>query len=458
MPGYDMYQGGVNPDGKLTSLNEEHPNQLPVKDYDFQAPLGAAGEVREQYHLLREQHLFLQDYGSLVARMSSYFPERRPASLKDFDTLRWDMRSDGRSGFLFYSNEQPYEPLPEHKAVQFEVKTRAGSLLIPHQSITIPSGGYGIWPVNLDCSGLTLEYATAQPLTRISANRVTIYFFTALPGVEPEFLFSSGNVTAPAGTAVDWKGKVLVHQIKPGTTPAALIERPDGTRLSFVVLTPEQGRRFWRVSFAGQDRAILSNAAVLVDGSVLRLQGADAGDQALEMFPPVGAIRIGSQTVKGVMDGIFARYAYAEVFRPRPIKIAITQEKPAGANTAALKGAEEETWNDAATYKLDIPGEASSGRALIHVKYIGDAARLYVGDRLVNDNFYNGDPFSIALWRIPFNDWSKIRLKVLPYSEALERRLPAAARANVSKAKVSYSLDQVTVEAETLVELRCVPL
>jgi beta-galactosidase len=58
MPGYYMYQGGINPDGKLSTLQEDHPNRMPVKDYDFQAPLGLNGEVREHYHLLREQHLF----------------------------------------------------------------------------------------------------------------------------------------------------------------------------------------------------------------------------------------------------------------------------------------------------------------------------------------------------------------------------------------------------------------
>ena len=78
MPGYYMYQGGMNPDGKLSTLHEDHPNQLPMKNYDFQAPLGAAGQVREQFFLLREQHLFLQDFGAALARMPAFFPEKRP--------------------------------------------------------------------------------------------------------------------------------------------------------------------------------------------------------------------------------------------------------------------------------------------------------------------------------------------------------------------------------------------
>ena len=42
-----MFHGGENPEGKLTTLEESqatgYPNDLPIKSYDFQAPLGAYG-------------------------------------------------------------------------------------------------------------------------------------------------------------------------------------------------------------------------------------------------------------------------------------------------------------------------------------------------------------------------------------------------------------------------------
>jgi beta-galactosidase len=45
--GYYMYQGGENPDGLLTTLQESqrtgYPTDVPVKSYDFQAPLGEFG-------------------------------------------------------------------------------------------------------------------------------------------------------------------------------------------------------------------------------------------------------------------------------------------------------------------------------------------------------------------------------------------------------------------------------
>ena len=47
--GYYMYHGGQNPEGKLTTLNESqasgYPNDLPVKSYDFNAPIGEYGQL-----------------------------------------------------------------------------------------------------------------------------------------------------------------------------------------------------------------------------------------------------------------------------------------------------------------------------------------------------------------------------------------------------------------------------
>ncbi|MGN0048453.1 MAG: beta-galactosidase, partial [Bacteroides sp.] len=67
--GYYMYHGGTNPEGKLTYLNETQAtpatnwNDLPVKTYDFQAPLGEFGQRNPHYYMLRKLHLFMHDYG-----------------------------------------------------------------------------------------------------------------------------------------------------------------------------------------------------------------------------------------------------------------------------------------------------------------------------------------------------------------------------------------------------------
>ena len=359
LQGYYMYQGGINPDGKLTTLEEDHPDQMPVKDYDFQTALGACGQVREQFHLLREQHLFLRDFGAKLARMTPFFPAKQPASLDDFETLRWDIRSDGTSGFLFFSNEQPYVPLPEHKDVQFQVKTAGGTLLIPRNPVTIRSGSYGIWPVNLDCDGVTLEYATAQPLCRVDAGGgVIVYYFTALTGIAPELVFPANRYSVTRATAL-----------------SAEVAKPNGGAVKFIVL---------------------------------------ASDQDRQMRP--GA----------------------------PLSVPVTRVEPAGPKAASLTGAGEAVWTDAAVYTLAIPAAAAGRHVILNIHYIGDAARLYIGGKLYDDNFFNGDPFAIGLWRIPASDWAALRLKILPYSDALAARLPEEARRKAADAKAASALDEVT--------------
>jgi beta-galactosidase len=66
--GYYMYHGGQNPEGKLSTLQESqatgYPNDLPVKTYDFNAPIGEYGQINPQYYWLRRLHLFLHDFGA----------------------------------------------------------------------------------------------------------------------------------------------------------------------------------------------------------------------------------------------------------------------------------------------------------------------------------------------------------------------------------------------------------
>jgi hypothetical protein len=455
MQGYYMYQGGNNPEGKLSSLNEQKPNPMPFKDYDFQAPLGACGEVREQYHLLREQHLFLQDFGPALAQTVPVYPADGPKNLDDFDTLRWCVRWDGHAGFLFFNNRQPTVPLVDHPAVQFALKTADGTQLIPSQPVDIANGSYGLWPVNLDCDGVKLDYATAQPLCRLQDGNAIWYFFAALDGIPAELSLTADPsvVTVDAGQKETAAGHFLVHQITPGSNRAVSVATTGGGSVNFVVLSPEQAKQFYKLPFAGQDRAILSNAAILPDGKNLRLQALDVNDLNLSIFPPV----IGNPALNGGHDGIFASLTPNKLGQLRDWEIRLTQQQPAGPNATSLKGMDDATWNDAAVYQVNIPPAAAGHHLILKIHYIGDAIRVYVGDTFFDDNYFNGDPLDIALWRIPADQWPNIRLKILPYSDALAQRLPPQALDVIAKAKASSTLDQVTVDTAEPQELTITP-
>ena len=198
--GYYMFHGGTNPDGKKTTLQESqatgYPQDLPVKSYDFQAPLGEFGQMHASFRDLKTIHLFLRDFGTSLAPMAAYFPQRMPTKKQDRETPRVAVRSDSRSGFLFLNNYQKDHPLPPQKGVQVELKLASGTVSIPREPVDIPAGAYTFWPVNLPVGGTVLEHATAQPLCRLEDPDT--YLFFAAPGIAPEFVFHT-----PDGVSVE---------------------------------------------------------------------------------------------------------------------------------------------------------------------------------------------------------------------------------------------------------------
>jgi hypothetical protein len=158
--GYYMYHGGTNPEGRLHTLNECQTspatanNDLPLVTYDFQAPLGEFGQAYPQYYTLRKLHLFLQDWGEMLAPMESHFPAPQDIAKGDDSALRWAVRcnAEGTSGFVFINNYERLQNLSDKKGVMLE----ACGVKFP--KMTVPSGAMCVFPVNVD----GIRYATAQ--------------------------------------------------------------------------------------------------------------------------------------------------------------------------------------------------------------------------------------------------------------------------------------------------------
>ena len=164
--GYYMYHGGTNPDGKMTDLNEKQAtpatnwNDLPVKTYDFQAPLNEFGQKNPHYYMLRKLHLFMKDYGELLAPMVVHFPCEQNIPKGDNSHLRWSYRSEGNNGFVFINNYERLQNLSTKRNVRLE----ACGVKFP--IITIPAGTTCIFPVNID----GIKYATAQIIAKRDGN------------------------------------------------------------------------------------------------------------------------------------------------------------------------------------------------------------------------------------------------------------------------------------------------
>lgn len=124
--GYYMYHGGTNPDGKLSTLEENtlsgSINDLAVKNYDFRAPLGEYGQANGTYRELRRISLFVHDYGQALCNMDTYIPQDNPLNPENFKDLRysWRYNKEG-SGYLFINNYQRHHEMKEHKNLSLKL-------------------------------------------------------------------------------------------------------------------------------------------------------------------------------------------------------------------------------------------------------------------------------------------------------------------------------------------------
>ena len=191
LPGYYMFHGGTHRIGRTTTQESRatgYSNDYPILSYDFQAPLSEYGEVRESYRMFNILHLFLADFGEAFAptvfRQAEFPPER-----DDAVSLRCALRSsdDGTSGFVFVNHYERLRPLADVTGAVFDT----GAVVFPPVDIRGETAFF--MPYNMELSGETLRYSTAQPLCRVGST----YFFTALPGIAVEYCFADGEKFYP---------------------------------------------------------------------------------------------------------------------------------------------------------------------------------------------------------------------------------------------------------------------
>src|SRR5205823_13537698 len=135
-----------------------YPNDVPVKSYDFQAPLGEFGEERASLRKMKIFQYFLNDFGEYLARMTVNAPDHLPADTADFRVPRAALRSRGDSGFIFVNNYVRNYSMPMRRAAQFEICLPDGMIQVPHHPVDVPSGAYFIWPFNLRSGGAMIRY------------------------------------------------------------------------------------------------------------------------------------------------------------------------------------------------------------------------------------------------------------------------------------------------------------
>ena len=384
--GYYMYVGGTNPDAP-DGLQESHatgyPNDLPRFNYDFHAPVGRDLRTRDSYHRLRLQHTFLAAFGHDLAAMTATFPPAPDAE----HPLRWSLRSDGRSGYVFVNNHQPVEPLGGVDRVQLDVRLEDDRIVFPPDPVRIPAGAVLALPVAVTLAGVQLRWATINLLTVLEADEPVLVGH-AHPGLDPQVAVPVGYRVVGADTRT--VGGEEVVTVVPGADLVTL-ESPAGDRAHLLVLGPTEALQAWTPRSDGQRRLVLSAADVIErDGGVVAL--VESGTTAA-LFDPTTRTWLQQALPAAPAGEVLLRLQQPEA----PDR---ASARSFGGRASAPTRAE--IARGGARYQLSVGAiPADVERAVLLVDLVGDVAELSVAghDEPFDDVFWDGEPWTVDLTR-----------------------------------------------------------
>ncbi|WP_439590804.1 beta-galactosidase [Microbacterium sp.] len=364
--GYYMYAGGTNPGPDLEETHATgYPNDMVRLSYDFHAPIGQAGDLRESSSLLRGQHAFLDACGASLAGLPSSLPDVLPDGVHDRETLRWVVRTDGASGFLFVTTHQPHEPLPPSAPTRFRI---GDDLVLPEHPVVLPPGTLARWPFGLRIGDSRVRWATASVLT-------------VLPGPTLVLVAEAG---VPVELAIDDEPARVVE---PSFEPLSVAGG------SVLVLPSAEAPQLW-VRSTDSERTLHRTAAELSwDDDSVRIRSRDA-EPVVERYEP----STGSWVALAVAPrGVPARISDAAI-----APLAAAQHPPDDYGFAGQRhSAPDSDAIDAhaAVFGIALPGWARDPRhdAVVEIDWAGDVGELRVDGRRVDDRFWDGSRWTASV-------------------------------------------------------------
>ena len=418
--GYYMYHGGTNPDGKLTTLQETkatgYPNDLPVKNYDFRAPIREFGDVSDTYRELKLLSYFVHDYGEDLCSLDAVIPDENPLSPSDTEHLRYSYRSDGNRGYLFVNNYVRHQTLSAHKGVSLSSPDKKTAI----RAFDVENKDFFFVPFNMAYGKSIVKSASATPLCRLEGADGEKYVFYAREGKESEgdyFDFASGESEGKSNMLVlSRKDALNAWKI---SDSRLLITSSDAS-----VFTDENGKVVIRGRTAFDDVCCSSS-------SVAEFFAYPAFESAPDGWSEAGVVN--KNLNKNGKAFEFVRYI-----------------RKISSKTVSLSAKEIASKDEKKRYSLDfssalalIGGETSD--CFVTLDYDGNRASLYdakAGNKLLLDHFYLGKsyPWQIGLKRFLHSDLSSLELVIEP----------------LLKSEKIYLEERPTFEGESLAVLNAV--
>ncbi len=387
--GYYMFHGGTNPVGETGYLNE---STTPRITYDFQAPIGEFGQIRDSSHLLRPLHYFLRRFAERLAPMATVLPQGAESiTPEDAHTLRYAARTDGSSGFLFVNNYQDHVQMDTHEDVRFAIELDEDIIEFPRKSsLTVRRNASFIFPFNFALDGLNIRYATAQPVTVVESAEAATYFFSMPEGVDGELLIDASesitSLSVDAATVEKDAENNYSILVPHDRTAMIQIIQDDAREIRLYVMNAKEASMLWAIEDGGQTRIIFSEIP-----PVQTEDGIDffsSGQSSFSFREYAGGPAASAKWETTHVVSTIAEHR-DEWFRSYDLELPAKEVR-----------VETEKIHDhkiALHLAPDILEDVEE--VLLKIDYTGNVGYAFTSGQLFHDHFYNGLPWEIGLSR-----------------------------------------------------------
>lgn len=377
--GYYMFHGGSTPVQGGQFMSEE-PGELPKISYDFQAPIGEFGQVRDSYKDLVPLHFFLNTFGSQLAPMIVTIPGTNPTVATDNKRLRYSVRSDGNAGFIFLHNYQDHSEMIDLPGLRLSVTTKNGVINIPEQgSFILQKEKHAILPFNLRINDVLIRYATTQPMTSIMQNGINYHVFVSIDGIQPEFyLQTKTGITAGKNCNVKKKGDGAI--VKGNNNSVFSFTAGSGKNKShFLVVPMSMAVNAYRLKTG----LIFTKQTLLINENEFDLVSRQEPGDTLLFYPALKSVpKVTGAAIRSIPTANDQLSGFEIAFAPKKPFVKIDQPMPA--NTVVNFG----------DNILDGLNDV-----FLQIDYVGDNGQALLNGQLIADHFYYGAPWEIGIKR-----------------------------------------------------------
>lgn len=380
--GYYMFRDGTNPVGKYGYMNER---VVPKISYNFQAPIGEYGQIRDSYRYLKAIFYFLKECEKELCTMGTVLPEgAEKVNPEDNNTLRYALRQKDGSGFIFLTNYQDHFKMKDHRNIFMEINTVKEKIAFPKKKgFTLKKNVSAILPFNMDMGEIVLKYSTTQLVTSITESEASTYFFFTPDGIDGEYCFDASyleNIEAVSGT-VERDGNFAYVYVKQGKQCIATLSTNSKKKIRICTLTRMEALGLWKSKLWGRERVIISNAHIYEKNGALEVRSMNNPNIYLSIFPfAKSELSTSSGIFMGRREGIFTSFDIC-----LPEKNIQIDFKKAGQDKAVV----------------NVPSNAFDGvnEIYLQIDYLGSVGNAFIDGTLVSDDFCNGDIWEIGLRR-----------------------------------------------------------